>query len=161
MRETIYALRCDFLCLQEILRASGPGRGRPVLIGILACLFGFHPITLECSTFTKLTTCSQRSPLVSLFCCPVARGGSKRGNRQTDRHIYEPSTATLAVHAHRGLLSAYPQNCYGRFQILTLAGMIGLEPAGTLIWTNTVLCISLKSATHAACNENHIVVNAF
>ena len=34
----------------------------------------------------------------------VARSGRKRGNRQTDRQTYRPSTATLAAHARRGLM---------------------------------------------------------
>ena len=42
MRESIHAIRCDFLYLQ----ASGPGRGKPVLICILACSLGI---------FTKIT----------------------------------------------------------------------------------------------------------
>ena len=34
----------------------------------------------------------------------VARGCRKRGNRQTDRQTYKPSTVTLAVpHVHQGL----------------------------------------------------------
>ena len=40
-------------CAFKICRASGPGRGKPVLISILACSLGFHAITLECSTFMK------------------------------------------------------------------------------------------------------------
>ena len=63
----------------KIHRASGAGRGKPVLICILAT--------------------------VSFFCCLVARSDRKRGNRQTDRHTNGPSTVTLAAHAHRGLIS--------------------------------------------------------
>ena len=40
------------------------------------------------------------NPLVSLFCCLVARS-----RRQTDRHTYKPSTITLAAHARRGLMT--------------------------------------------------------
>ena len=51
MRESIHALRCDF----KIHRASGPGRGKPVLISILlVCSLGFHAITFERGTFTKI-----------------------------------------------------------------------------------------------------------
>ena len=52
MRESIHALRLDFLCLLVPSRytASRPGRGKPVLINILACSRGFHVINLECST---------------------------------------------------------------------------------------------------------------
>ena len=50
------------------------------------------------------------NPLVSLFCCLVARSHRKRGNRQTDGrtdgHTYKPSTITLAAHARRGLIIA-------------------------------------------------------
>ena len=35
-------------------RASGPSRGKPALISILACSLGFHAITFERSTFTKM-----------------------------------------------------------------------------------------------------------
>ena len=36
--------------------ASGPGRGKPVLICILACSLAFHAITFECGSFTKIAT---------------------------------------------------------------------------------------------------------
>ena len=41
-------------CAFKIHRASGPGRGKPVLISILACSLGFHAITFERGTFTKI-----------------------------------------------------------------------------------------------------------
>ena len=41
-------------CAFKIHRASGRGRGKPVLIYILACSLGFHAITLERSSFTKI-----------------------------------------------------------------------------------------------------------
>ncbi|CAI8043484.1 hypothetical protein GBAR_LOCUS24102, partial [Geodia barretti] len=56
MRESINALRCDFLCLQGT-RASRPGRGKPVLIRILACSLGFHTITFERSLFADESVC--------------------------------------------------------------------------------------------------------
>ena len=34
-------------CAFKIHRASGPGRGKPVLIALLACSVGFHAITFE------------------------------------------------------------------------------------------------------------------
>ena len=75
-------------CAFKIHRASGHGRGKPVLIGILACSLAFHAITLEHSSYTKITPFKNEasvamSPLVSLFCCLVARSRRKRG-RQTD-----------------------------------------------------------------------------
>ena len=79
--------------------AEQPSRGKPLLISILACSLGFYAVTLECSTFTKFAKLVLKW-LVSLFGRFVARGGRKRGNRQTDR----PSTVTLAVHARRGLI---------------------------------------------------------
>ena len=42
-------------CVLKIHRASRPGRGKPVLISILACSLGFHAITLERSIFRKIT----------------------------------------------------------------------------------------------------------
>ena len=42
-------------CAFKINRASGRGRGKPVLIGILACSIAFHAITLEHSSYTKIT----------------------------------------------------------------------------------------------------------
>ena len=41
-------------CASEVHRASRSGRGKPVLISILACSLGFHAITLERSTSTKI-----------------------------------------------------------------------------------------------------------
>ena len=41
-------------CATEVHRASASGRGKPVLISILACSLGFHAITLEHSTSTKI-----------------------------------------------------------------------------------------------------------
>ena len=61
-----------------------------MLISILACLLGFHAITFERSTFTKIALFKIKpasvalNPLVSLFGRLVARSGRKRGNRQTD-----------------------------------------------------------------------------
>ena len=71
-------------------KASGPRRGKPVLICILACSLGFHAITSECGTSTKIRHFKNEASvalnrLVSLFYLFVARGGRKRGNRRTDR----------------------------------------------------------------------------
>ena len=80
-----------------------------MLISILACSLGFHAITFERSTFTKIAIFKIKpvhvalNPLVSLFGRLVARSGRKRGNRQTDGQTYRPSTVTLAAHARRGL----------------------------------------------------------
>ena len=41
-------------CAFKIHRASGRGRGKPVLICILACSLAFHAITFERGTFTKI-----------------------------------------------------------------------------------------------------------
>ena len=41
-------------CASKVHRASGPGRGKPVLICILVCLLAFNVITLEHSSFTFL-----------------------------------------------------------------------------------------------------------
>ena len=43
-------------CASKVHRASGSGRGKPVLICILACSLGFHAITLERGTFTKFAS---------------------------------------------------------------------------------------------------------
>ena len=52
------------------------------------------------------------NPLVSLFCCLVARSRRKCGNREmdrrTDRHTHtthKPCPVALAAHARRGLIS--------------------------------------------------------
>ena len=73
-------------------------------------LFTFHAITFERSSYMKIHNEASvaMNPLVSLFCCLVARSSRKRGNRQTDgrtddRHTYELSTVTLAAHVRRGL----------------------------------------------------------
>ena len=52
MRESIHAIRVTS-CASKVHRASGPGRGKPVLICILA--LGFHAIISEHGTFTKTT----------------------------------------------------------------------------------------------------------
>ena len=59
-----------------------------MLISILACSLGFHAITLERSTFTKMAILKIKSvvlnPLVSLFGRLVACSGRIRGAGQTD-----------------------------------------------------------------------------
>ena len=84
-----------------------------MLISILACSLGFHAITFERSTFTKMAIFLNQAsvalnPLLSLFGRFVARSGRKRGNRQTDgqtdRQTYRPSTVTLAAYTRRGLI---------------------------------------------------------
>ena len=73
-------------CASLVHRASGSGRGRPVLISILACSLGFHAITSECGTFTKIA-CVKIKPVSAkpTGFSFVARGGRKRGNRRTDK----------------------------------------------------------------------------
>ena len=78
-------------CASKVHRASGPGRGKPVLICILACSLGFHAIISEHGTFTKNRHFKNvarvaLNPLVSLFYLFVAHGGRKRGgtDRRTD-----------------------------------------------------------------------------
>ena len=61
-----------------------------MLISILACSLGFHAITFERSTYTKIAIFKIQAsvvlnPLVSLFGRLVALSGRKRGNRPTDR----------------------------------------------------------------------------
>ena len=92
-------------------RASGHGRGKPVLICILACSLAFHAITFERSSYPKIAffkneTSVAINSLVSLFCCPVACGGRKCGNRQTDTQI---KYRTLAAHVRRGLTTNSPR----------------------------------------------------
>ena len=75
-----------------------------MLISILACSLGFHAITSERGTFTKIAILKNQAsvalnPLVSLFYLFVACGGRKRGNRRTDGQTEKPSTVTLAAHA--------------------------------------------------------------
>ena len=41
-------------CACKIHRASGRGRGEPVLICILACSLAFNAITFERSSYTKI-----------------------------------------------------------------------------------------------------------
>ena len=72
-----------------------------MLISILACSLGFHAIT------------SERNLLLSLFGGFLARGGRKRGNRQTDRHTHEPSTVILAAHVRKGLTRQLQEKCRG------------------------------------------------
>ena len=69
-------------CASKVHRASGPGRGKPVLICSLACSLAFHVATLERSSYTKIEASEAMTPLVSLFCCVVASSRRKRGNRQ-------------------------------------------------------------------------------
>ena len=81
MRESIHALFWTS-CAFKIHRASGPGRGKPVLISILACSLGFHARTPYYENRTFLNEASVAlNPLVSLFGRFVARGGRKRDNR--------------------------------------------------------------------------------
>ena len=49
MWESICPLRCDF-CALEMHRASRPGRGKPVLIFILACSLAFHATVCSSTT---------------------------------------------------------------------------------------------------------------
>ena len=70
-------------------RANGPGQGKPVLICILACSLAFGAITLEHRSYMKIAFYKNEAsvamnPLLSLFCCLVARSRRKRGKRQTD-----------------------------------------------------------------------------
>ena len=41
-------------CAFNIHRTSGPGRGKHLLISVLACSLGFHAITSERDTFRKI-----------------------------------------------------------------------------------------------------------
>ena len=60
-----------------------------MLISILACLLGFHAITFERSTFTKITILKSSQcgtePVGIAFGRLVPRSGRKHGNRQTNR----------------------------------------------------------------------------
>ena len=57
---------------------------KPVLICILAFPLGFPLITLEHSTFMKITVENQASEALNmLLCCLVVRGGKRRNDRPT------------------------------------------------------------------------------
>ena len=57
-------------CASEVNRASGSGRGKLVLISIVACSLGFHAITSERGTFTKIAVCTEPVGVAILpFCC--------------------------------------------------------------------------------------------
>ena len=100
-------------CAFKIHRVSGPGRGKPVLLCILACSLGFHAITLERSTSTKIAIFKNQASvemnlLVSLFCCLVARGGRKHGNRHIHRHrhtnqVYRNTRCACAARVNKKL----------------------------------------------------------
>ena len=64
-------------CASKVHRASGPGRGKPVLMCILACSLAFH--TLERTSYRKIEASVAMTPLVSLFCCVVASSRRKCG----------------------------------------------------------------------------------
>ena len=85
-----------FVVTSCAFKMSGPGRGKPVLISILACSLGFHAITFERHFFNEASVAL--NPLVSLFGRFVERGGRKRGNRQTDTdtHTHRPSNPRCA-----------------------------------------------------------------
>ena len=82
----------------------------------MACSLAFHAITLERSSFMKITFFKIKpvynialNPLLSLFAQFLARGGKKHGNGQrrteTDRQTHLRTTVyTLAAHARRGLI---------------------------------------------------------
>ena len=63
-----------------------------MLISILACSLGFHAITFERSTFTKIENQASvvLNPLVSLFGGLVARSG-RQTDGQTDGMTDQPS----------------------------------------------------------------------
>ena len=69
-------------------RASRPSRSKPVLICILACSLAFRAITFELyeNGLFKNEASVAMNPLVSLFCCLVARSRRKPvvTDRQTD-----------------------------------------------------------------------------
>ena len=84
-------------CAFKIRRTSGRGRGKPVLICILACSLAFHAITFERSSYEKNRALKNEvsvamNPLVSLFCCLVARSRIKHG---TDRQTYLQTNSVL------------------------------------------------------------------
>ena len=77
-------------CASKVQRASGPGRGKPVLDCILACSLAFHAITFESSIFLMKIAQAREAlnPLLTLFGGFLACGGRKRGKRQTDRQTH-------------------------------------------------------------------------
>ena len=85
-------------CAFKILRASRPGRGKPVLIGLLARFSRQNEVLLR-----KLTNLNQTSvapnPLVLLFGRCVMYSRRKRGNRHRDQVLY----ITLAALVRQGL----------------------------------------------------------
>ena len=50
-------------CAFKVHRASGSGRGKPVLISILACSLGFRAITLERRISTKIAIFKINEPV--------------------------------------------------------------------------------------------------
>ena len=88
MRESIHALRCDFLRLRDKQRER-TGRGKPVLISIIGLLTWFSCHNSRTQYFNENRHFKNEASvalnlLVSLFGRFVACGSRNRGNRQTD-----------------------------------------------------------------------------
>ena len=85
MRESIHALRCDFLCLQDTQSERTRWRYACANLHIssLTC-FSRHNFRTQHFYYFKNKASATLNPLVSLFGRLVARSGRKRGNRQTD-----------------------------------------------------------------------------
>ena len=76
----------------KVRRANWSGRGKPALIGFLALGFQYfyeiRQIQNQASVVMNI--------MVLLFCCLVARGDRKRGNRQmTDTQMTNPRCACM------------------------------------------------------------------
>ena len=84
-----------------------------LLISILACSLGFHAITLERSTSTKIaifkSSQCRNEPVGIAILLSHCAWWQKNGNRQTDGRNDKPSTVTLAAHACQGLISGLIQ----------------------------------------------------
>ena len=90
-------------CAFKTHRASGRGRGKPVLICILACSLGFHAITLERSIFTIITILRSFQRSVA-WCCFLVR---LLAENVTDRQAHRKSIVTLAALAPRGSITVW------------------------------------------------------
>ena len=54
LSEASYRIARRFRCMSDACTSAQSSLGKPVLITILACSLGFHAITLERSSFTKI-----------------------------------------------------------------------------------------------------------
>ena len=133
MRESIYALRCDFLCLQytQSERTRWRYACANLHIGSLTCFsrHNFRTQHFYQNRYLKNKASATLNPLVSLFGRLVARSGRKRGNRQTDGRKEgrtDGMTTNPLAHARRVLINyrhiflPFELNHKGRVHAITL-----------------------------------------